>query len=114
MASKLPVKYENNFFSKFKTFFGNIFIKNSSVIKHNEVIKEVTPQVGTKENEFTKMKIASNKVKLKEDILGMIEKNPQLLETLSVDKLKELDRMYDEIIERNDRKIKQLKRELYC
>lgn len=114
MESKLPVKYENNFFSKFKKFFINIFNKNSSVIESNEVIKEVTPQVVTKENEFSKMKMASNKVKLKEDILTMIEKNPQLLETLSIDKLKELDRMYDEIIEKNDRKIKQLKREIYC
>jgi len=77
-----------------------------------EVIKQDKIEINTNESDFDKMKVASNRVRIKEDILILVEKNPALIENLSLDKLKELDKMYDEIIEKNDRKIKQLKREI--
>ena len=67
--------------------------------------------VSLAKNEFKKMKVASNRVRIKEDILTSVEKNPHLIKIFSIEKLNELDTMYDEIIEKNDRKIKQLRRE---
>ena len=112
MKNKLPIKYEDGFFSKIKKFFSNIFKKNSVATQELEVIKENKIEINTNESDFDKMKVASNRVRIKEDILSLVEKNPALIENLSLDKLKELDKMYDEIIEKNDRKIKQLKREI--
>jgi len=113
MENKLLIKYENNFFNKIKKFFSKILKKEPPIVNQVEVIKCNKIEVGTKVDEFDKMKKASKKAKIKEDILMLIEGNPQLLDTLSIDKLKELDQMYDEVIEKNDRKIKQLQRELY-
>ena len=104
MISKLPIKYKDGFFS-------NIFKKKSVINELSEDIKENKVEINSKENEFDKMKLSSSKVKVKDDILTLIDNNPELINTLSIDKLKELDSMYDEIIEENDRKIKKLKRE---
>lgn len=112
MKNKLPIKYEEGFFRKIKKFFGNIFKKSVVAEKQPEVIKEDKKEINNNGTEFVKMKLASNKIKIKEDILTLIEKNPSLIETLSIGKLKELEKMYNEIIEKNDRKIKQLKREI--
>ena len=112
MASKLPIKYKNRIFSRIKIFFSNLFKKKSIINESIKEIKENKPDINSKETEFPKMKLASNQLKIKEDILTLIDKNPKLIDTLSIDKLKELDSMYDEIIEKNDRKIRQLKREI--
>jgi len=109
MADKLPIKYKEGIFSRIKKFFSGLLKKDSIVIEKYE---EEKVEVVHKEDEFEKMRVASNKVKIKDDILSMIEKNPELIETLSIDKLIELDHMYDQIIEANDRKIKRLKREI--
>lgn len=112
MKNKLPIKYEDGFFSKIRKFFSNVFKKKSVTTEQLEVIKEKEVEINTNESDFAKMKVASNRVRIKEDILTLVEKNPELIENLSIEKLKELDKMYDEIIEKNDRKIKQLKREI--
>lgn len=112
MKNKLPIKYKDNLFVKIKKFFSNVLKNNSTATEQVKVIKENEIEINTNESEFDKIKLASNRVKIKEDILILVEKNPKLIETLSIDKLKELNKMYDEIIERNDRKIKRLKREI--
>ena len=90
-----------------------MFRKNYAVVEEkNEIIRGNKTEIVNIESEFEKMKSASNKAKIEEDIFTLIEKHPELIEILSIDKLKELDKMYDEIIEKNDRKIKQLKREI--
>jgi len=112
MTSKLPIKYKDGFFNKIKIFFISIFKKNTIVNEQIEEIKENKVEISSKETEFDKMKVASSKVKVKDDILTLIDNNPELINTLSIDKLKELDSMYDEIIAENDRKINKLKREI--
>ena len=42
----------------------------------------------------------------------MVKKNSELIKTMSSDKLKELNRLCADIIEKNDREIKKLKREI--
>ena len=112
MTSKLPIKYKDGFFSKIKMFFSNIFKKNTIINEPIEEIKENKVEISSKENEFDKMKVASSKVKIKDDILTLIDNNPELINTLSIDELRELDSMHDEIIKENDRKINKLKREI--
>lgn len=112
MTSKLPIKYKDGLFSKIKMFFSNLFQKKPIIDKSIKEIKENKLDINSKETEFNKMKVSSNKVMIKEEILTLIEKNPELIDTLSIEKLKELDSMYDEIIEKNDRKIRKLKREI--
>ena len=112
MISKLPIKYKDGLFSKIKIFFSNILKKNSIIFETIEEDEHNKVGINSKETEFDKIKVASNKVKIKDDILTLIENNPELINTLSIDKLKQLDSMYDEIIEENDRKINKLKREI--
>jgi hypothetical protein len=112
MTSKLPIKYTDGFFNKIKMFFSNIFNKKTIINETSEEVKHNKVEINSKENEFDKMKTSSNKVKIKEDILTLIDNNPELINTLSIEKLEELDSMYDEIIEENDRKINKLKREI--
>ncbi|MBQ2890932.1 MAG: hypothetical protein IJE44_04740 [Clostridia bacterium] len=112
MQNKLPEKYGNSFFSKIKRFFANIFKKNNAIIEKKVDSKKENVELKSKENEFEKMKKSSNKVEIKEDILSLIEKKPDLIDTLPLERLKELDNMYDEIIEENERKIKNLRREI--
>ena len=112
MENKLPIKYKKGVFSNIKLFFSNFFKKKTIDYVSDYKLKENKFEISSRETEFEKMKAASNKIKIKEDILTLIEKKPQLIETLSIDRLAELEEMYDEIIEKNDRRIKQLKREI--
>lgn len=112
MQNQLPKKYENNFFIRLKRFFSNIFHKKEMNDKLAEAIKENKKEVSFEKIDFDKMKEMSNKANLKDDILTLVEKNPKLIETLSVKQLKALEHMYDDIIENNNRKIKKLKREI--
>lgn len=117
--NELPKKYKNSFFIYIKKFFAGIFRKKQEQVtyKMNDIEQKVdmkTKQVESTEdkNELEKMKVLSNEIKLKEDIISLIEKNPALLDTLSIERLEELEKMYDMIIEKNEMKIKKLKREI--
>ena len=110
MSDNLPKKYENSFFTKIKTFFSNIFIKKNNVVEAKKIIqKEI---IENKTKELDKMKELSNKSKIKEDILAIVKENPELIKTMPIENLKELNRMCADIIEKNDREIKKLKREI--
>jgi len=58
------------------------------------------------------MKEASKKNHLREEIFSIVDNKPELLETLSVEQLEEVNSMYDKIIEENNKKINKLKRKL--
>lgn len=108
MKNNLPDKYNENFTVKIKRFFSNFFKKKSIEEK-----KESRDKVdGNSINEIEKMKEESKKAQLKEDILEMTKNNPKLIETLSTAQLKELNNMYDKVIEENNRKIDKLKSSL--
>lgn len=115
--SELPKKYKNCFLIYIKKFFAGIFNKKQAQVadKMNDIEQKVDKkQVESTEDktELEKMKVLSNEIKLKEDIISLIEKNPALLDTLSIERLEELEKMYDAIIEKNEMKIKKLKREI--
>lgn len=106
MENKLPEKYESNFFSNIRRFFSSIFRKKA--VEEDKEVKTAVKSLRPKENSIESMKELSNKAKLKEDIMEIVEKNPELLRKLSIEKLEELDKMYDKVIAENDMKIKQL------
>lgn len=112
MMNKLPIKYEGRFFNKIKNFFYRLFKKDVIVEECNIDIKENKIETNIQESEIENMKKISNKEKAKDEIVDLIEKNPEVLKTLSLEQLKKIDSIYDEIIKENDRKINKLKREI--
>ena len=113
MKSNLPQKYEESFIFKIKRFFSNLFgKKNIQKEEINPIVKEEKKEIHIKENSIEKMKQESNRVHLEEDILKIVEKNPELIENLTISQLEKLNDMYDKTIEENDRKIQRLKSKL--
>jgi len=116
MIDNLPKKFENNFIVKLKRFFAKVFFKKKNNInvegnKEKSVEQEdvnITPQVDI----FKEWHKEKNEVKIKEDIVHMIDKNPELIDKLSVKQLKALNEMYTKLIEENNRIIKDLERRL--
>lgn len=113
MKNKLPEKYKNNFLNKIRSFFINIFNKKKApILEVSTEIQDVKRENIKVNNEFEKMKIASSEVKLGEDIFSIIKNNPKTLENLPLEKLYYFNNMLDEIIEKNNRRIRQLKRKV--
>lgn len=112
MNNNLPKKYEESFWYRIKRFFSNIFSRNKINESKSEMVVKTKTIAQNNIDEFAKMKAESRKVKLKEEIIEMIDKNPKLIDTLSATKLKELNNMYDKIIEENERIIKGLQRKI--
>ena len=59
-------------------------------------------------NLINDMKSESQKAELKNDILELLKKNPEMAKTLSIERLKEVIKMYDEKIEKNQKEIEYL------
>lgn len=110
MTNNLPDKYRENFIYKLKRAFQKLFDKKNRVIevKKEEVVKNEKTQTDV----FEQMRHESKKVKLENDILAIIDNNPELINTLSFERLEVVSKMYDKIIEDNNRKINKLKRSL--
>lgn len=109
MENNLPDKYNENFKIKIKRFFAGFFNKKN-VKENKDIIKESNDKIVENINDIEKMKEESKKAQLKEDILEMTKNNPKLIETLTTTQLKELNNMYDKMIEENNRKIEKLKK----
>ena len=113
MKSNLPQKYEESCIFKVKRFFSNLFgKKNIQKEEINPIVKEEKKEVYIKENSIEKMKKESKRAHLEEDILKTVEKNPDLIDNLTIPQLEKLNEMYDKIIEENDIKIQRLKSKL--
>ncbi len=110
MNNTLPEKCKNSFFVRIRRFFSSAFGKKQVVTQENTMEKTVREPVTNKENVFETMKKGSQQVAIKEDILAMVDKNPQLINTLSLENLKQLDKMYDDIIAKNNLEIRKLEK----
>lgn len=115
MSSNLTSKYEKSYIYRIRRFILGLFNRNKKMetienieVNKDKKVKEKVESINT----FSQMKEMSKKSKLKEEILSMIEDNPNLIETLSVVQLEELKNMYTVLIEEKDRKIRKIKREL--
>lgn len=124
MKNNEIIEYKQNFLEKIKNFFKKIFKskktenKNIVAIKNNNnenlnTGNNKSSSVQVEKEEFTEeLKVNSNtanRVIDKKKLLEQLDGNRETLNMLSVDRLKKLEAYYDEIIEQNEKKIKDLK-----
>ena len=107
MSVNLPQKSEYSFFGKIKKFFKKLFYKESNQSVQNVEKKEDT--VTNDNNEITEMRKASQNVKLKDDILKLVEKNPDIIDSLSQENLERLDKLCDDEMSKLDKELDELK-----
>lgn len=118
--NQLIVANENTFVGKFKRFFHNIRIKLFGH-KENTMIEEQVEKnsdnnyVQNEEknrfmNELKANPKVTNSVVEKNKFLEEIKGNREALGMLSTDRLRKLSKYYDEVIEKNNNIIKQLKK----
>lgn len=114
MSNNLPSKYKEGFILKIKALFLKIFKNNSKteVVNNGEILENKTIPNTSQINVFDKMKKEGRRVHLQEEIIELVEKNPGLLENLSMVQLEKIDELCDKIIEENNKKINGLKRAL--
>ena len=102
-----------NIIENIKKFFNNIFGKKQKMLTQaNSEIQENTTPVKSNLEVMRENAYKENKVK---EIIDITEKNPELLENLSIKQLKVIDGYYDKSLEEINQKLikfrEQLKRE---
>lgn len=102
---------ENNFFLKIKRCFYKIKEKLFGKRKdfENSEITETGGQNNQEDSFKQEIKVDTSEIDalyLKKDFLKEIDGNAELLEMLSIDRLKKLENYYDEVIKQNELKIK--------
>lgn len=112
------IEYKESFITKIKKFLKKFLRKKEE--QYNYVHEQPTNKVNQEENktknDFTyDIKVdtkAINTVIERNNFLKEIEGNEEVLNKLSIDRLKKLEKYYDNIIEQNNKKIKKLKENL--
>ena len=118
MNEKGMIEYKESFITRIVKFFKRRFGRNEieSAYAQKEPINEIAEEKDEKNKDF----INSIKVDVetvnptieKEMFLEKIKGNEELLNMLSIDRLKRLEKYYDEVIAENDEKIRKLKAEV--
>lgn len=116
MSNNTMIEYKESFFSKIKSFFRNLFKREKET---NNVIQEICDLndneiIPNKEESefFDDLKVDTSDIDKfmdKKNFLEYIDGNVDALNLLSVDRLRKLKQYYDEVIDENDKIIKQLK-----
>lgn len=114
MENKQLIKYKESFISKIKRFFFNLFKgkKETHVQETSNEIDDDVKKTNFDEEEnkfFNDLKVDSCYVDEFMAKKKFIDGNVEALNLLSVDRLKKLEKYYDEIIKENEIKIKKLK-----
>ena len=112
MSNNLPAKKTNGIFNKIKEIVFKVFepkktINNNAAQKSKDAEKElVSSQSKLNSNDIVNMlKEENKKQKTKDDIIDAIEEHPEILDTLPVQRLVELNQLYDEKIKENSEEI---------
>ena len=107
MNNSLRVKQNDNILSKIFYFVRKLFYKNK-LSNQNLSGKNVNEKVTLDNNDLNflgdlKNKVIENEVLLdkvnKDYLIKEIEENPEMLESMDLKKLQDIDQYYDEIIE---------------
>ena len=110
------IEYKKNFITKIKNFFKRLFgrkneqYSNMQGISSNSINESINNE--NKDKFITKIRVDDkeiNNVVKKDKFLKEIEGNEEKLNMLSIDRLKKLEKYYDNVISENDKKIKKLK-----
>lgn len=116
MSNNGMIEYKESFISKIKKFFKRLFGKQEeqyNYIQEEQPINEIKEERLEKQYRFTNeikvdAKVVDSVVE-KNNFLKEIEGNEEALNMLSIDRLKKLEKYYDNIIKQNNEKIKKLK-----
>lgn len=114
------IKYNDNLITKIKQIFyrftKKIFGKNKKNIMQENIATEGISNIEKKDknNFIAEIQVDTNEVNRvveKRDFLKQIDGNVELLEKLSTDRLLKLEKYYDDIISKNELKLKKLQTE---
>ena len=114
--NKGMIEYKEDFITKIKKFFKNLFGKKEEIysnIEDNIVEKEITENTALQNNFFEDLKVDStdgDKVINKKNFLEELDGNVEALNLLSTDRLIKLQKYYDNVIKENEEKIKKIKK----
>jgi len=114
MKNNGMIVYKESFITKIKNIFKKLFGKHRDTItlEKNENEFPNAIQENAKERFITEIKVDSDKVNAvqkKNNILEKLKGNKEKLNMLSIERLKKLEKYYDNIIEQNEIQIKKLK-----
>ena len=109
------IEYKENFITKMKKFFKKLFERKEE--QYNYVQQEPVNKIAEEKNErqsdlIDNIKVDTkvvNSVIDKKNFLEEIKGNEEVLNMLSIDRLKKLEKYYDSVIEENEKKITELK-----
>ena len=109
------IEYKENFITKIKKFFKKLFERKEE--QYNYVQQEPVNEIAEEKNEsqsdfIDNIKVDTkvvNSVTDKKNFLEEIKGNEEVLNMLSMDRLKKLEKYYDSVIAENEKKIRKLK-----
>ena len=109
------IEYKENFITKIKKFFKKLFERKEK--QYNNVqqgpVNEIAEEKNERQSDFIdNIKIdtkAVDSVADKKNFLEEIKGNEEVLNMLSIDRLKKLEKYYDSVIAENEKKIRKLK-----
>ena len=113
--NKWMIEYKEDFITKIKKFFKNLFGKKEEIysnVEDNIVEKEITENTALQNNFFEDLKVDStdgDKVINKKNFLEELDGKVEALNLLSTDRLIKLQKYYDNVIKENEEKIKKIK-----
>lgn len=97
-------------YTNIKEFFYNIFNKNKLMLEEpKEEVEAKNKSNEIKINSIDKLKQENKKRENIKEIVEITEKNPEVLNNLSVKQLKVIDNYYDESLEEINKKIAEFK-----
>ncbi len=114
--TNLPIKQENGFINKIKQFFRMLFYKKEKNILKEEIIENVkigeNKQVANSFKERLETEVGNDYLKdiEKDEFIKKIEKNPNILYGLSLDRLEKLEKYYDKLLEKDRQELERLKK----
>lgn len=113
--ANLPMKQEHGFINRIKQFFRKLFYKKKEIVLQ-EVIQNVKiPENNQTANSFKERletEVENDYLKdiEKDDFIKKIEKNPNILYGLSLDRLEKLEKYYDKLLEKDRLELERLKK----
>lgn len=109
------IEYKESFITKIKKIFKRLFGKKEEQYNYvqQETVNEIEEEKKERQSDFVdNIKIdakAVNSVIEKKNFLEEIKGNEEVLNMLSIDRLKQLEKYYDSVIAENEKKIRNLK-----
>ncbi len=98
--------------NKIKYFVNNLFYKNNLMLKSSESDYENNMEKAHEKNTIDIIKEDNKRNQLTEEIIEIVEKNPEALKGLSNEKLKFINDYYDEDIKRINNNISKVQNEI--